>query len=49
MDISSKTEIAMDDLEEIFGITAQQERDELFDYIFEELSEDAPVAIEGKG
>ncbi len=49
MDISGKTEIAMDDLEEIFGITAQQERDELFEYIFEELSENEPVAIEGKG
>ena len=49
MDISSKTEIAMDDLENIFGITAQQERDELFEYIFEELSENEPVAIEGNG
>jgi hypothetical protein len=46
-DISNKSEIAFDDLEDIFGITAQQERDELFDYIFEELSD--PKHSEGKG
>ncbi|MEJ8561774.1 hypothetical protein QTO30_11455 [Yoonia sp. GPGPB17] len=46
-DISSKSEIAIDDLEDIFGITAQQERDELFDYIFEELSEGEPVLAVG--
>ena len=36
-DIASKTELAMEDLEDIFGIKAQQERDELFEYILEEL------------
>ena len=46
-DISSKSEIAIDDLEDIFGITAQQERDELFDYIFEELSDSKPVLAVG--
>ncbi|PJI86235.1 dynamin family protein [Yoonia maricola] len=46
-DISSKSEIAIDDLEDIFGITAQQERDELFDYIFEELSDGEPVLAVG--
>ncbi len=46
-DISSKSEIAIEDLEDIFGITAQQERDELFDYIFEELSESDPVLALG--
>ena len=46
-DISSKSEIAIDDLEDIFGITAQQERDELFDYIFEELSESKPMLAVG--
>ncbi|MEO0903997.1 MAG: hypothetical protein AAFX89_04410, partial [Pseudomonadota bacterium] len=46
-DISSKSEIAIDDLEDIFGITAQQERDELFDYIFEELSDGKPVLAVG--
>jgi len=46
-DISSKSEIAIDDLEDIFGITAQQERDELFDYIFEELSESKPLLALG--
>ncbi len=46
-DISSKSEIAIDDLEDIFGITAQQERDELFDYIFEELSESKPLLAVG--
>lgn len=46
-DISSKSEIAIEDLEDIFGITAQQERDELFDCIFEELSESKPVLALG--
>ncbi|EBA13756.1 dynamin family protein [Roseobacter sp. CCS2] len=46
-DISSKSEIAIDDLEDIFGITAQQERDELFDYIFEELTEGEPILAVG--
>jgi len=47
MDISNKSEIAVDDLEDIFGITAQHERDELFDYIFEELSDSKTVQAEG--
>lgn len=46
-DISNKSEIAVDDLEDIFGITAQQERDELFEYIFEELSAGDPAEAEG--
>ena len=46
-DISSKSEVAIDDLEDIFGITAQQERDDLFDYIFEELSDSAPLLAVG--
>jgi len=47
-DISNKTELEIDDLEDIFGIKAQQERDELFDYIFEELRglEDTAVGKE---
>jgi len=47
MDISSKSEIAVDDLENIFGITAQQEREELFDFIFEELSDTGPALLTG--
>lgn len=39
MDISEKSNIGVADLEDIFGITAQQEREELFDFIFEELSD----------
>lgn len=39
MDISDKSNIGVADLEDIFGITAQQEREELFDFIFEELSD----------
>lgn len=46
-DIGNKSEIAVDDLEDIFGITAQQEREELFDYIFEELSDNSPADAEG--
>ena len=37
----------LDDLEDIFGITAQQERDELFEYIFEELTETEPMLAVG--
>lgn len=37
-DISNKSELDIADLEDIFGIKAQQEREELFEYIFEELS-----------
>ena len=46
-DISSKSEIAIDDLEDIFGITAQHERDELFDFILAELSDAEPVLALG--
>ncbi|MFQ1701036.1 dynamin family protein [Loktanella agnita] len=42
-DISEKSSVNVDDLEDIFGITAQQEREELFDYIFEELSDNVPA------
>ncbi|RBW43357.1 hypothetical protein DS901_11120 [Loktanella sp. D2R18] len=38
-DISEKSNLNQDDLKDIFGITAQQEREEIFDYIFEELSD----------
>lgn len=48
-DISDKSNLGVDDLEEIFGITAQQEREELFEFIFEELSDGAPVEAEGRG
>ncbi|PRY75291.1 dynamin family protein [Yoonia maritima] len=47
-DLSEKSNLNKDDLKEIFGITAQQEREELFDYIFEELSDSAPAVAEGK-
>lgn len=46
-DISDKSELNVDDLKKIFGITAQQEREELFDFIFEELSAGAPAEAEG--
>ncbi|MEM9786662.1 MAG: hypothetical protein AAF801_09190, partial [Pseudomonadota bacterium] len=46
-DMSDKSELGVDDLKDIFGITAQQEREELFDYIFEELSDSAPVEAIG--
>ncbi|KJZ19160.1 dynamin family protein [Loktanella sp. S4079] len=46
-DISEKSNLSKDDLKDIFGITAQQEREELFDYIFEELSDSAPAETEG--
>lgn len=36
-DIAEKSQIGLEDLEGLFGITAQKERDELFDIIFEEL------------
>ncbi|MFG5381648.1 dynamin family protein [Yoonia sp. R2-816] len=42
-DISDKSNIGVDDLKDIFGITAQQEREELFEFIFEELSDGAPA------
>ena len=46
-DISEKSQVGVDDLKHIFGITAQQERDELFDYIFDELSDGVPAEAEG--
>lgn len=46
-DISEKSELGVDDLKDIFGITAQQEREELFDFIFEELSGGASADAEG--
>ncbi|WP_296422858.1 dynamin family protein [Yoonia sp.] len=46
-DISDKSNIGVDDLKDIFGITAQQEREELFDFIFEELSDGAAAAERG--
>ena len=39
-DIAEKSQVGLDDLEGLFGITAQQEREELFDIIFEELAID---------
>ncbi|MEJ6402968.1 dynamin family protein [Yoonia sp. 2307UL14-13] len=47
-DISEKSQVGVDDLKDIFGITAQQEREEMFEYIFEELS-DGGAAAEGTG
>ncbi|PUB17559.1 dynamin family protein [Yoonia sediminilitoris] len=41
-DISAKSTLGASDLKDIFGITAQQEREELFDYIYDELSDGAP-------
>ena len=43
-DISNKSELDIEDLEDVFGIKAQQEREELFEFIFEELRDDT-VAI----
>jgi hypothetical protein len=43
-DISNKSELDIEDLEDVFGIKAQQEREELFEYIFEELRDDT-IAI----
>lgn len=40
MDVCEKAQISMNDLNGLFGITAQEEREELFDIIFEELSVD---------
>jgi len=39
-DIAEKSQIGLEDLESLFGITAQKEREELFDIISEELSTD---------
>lgn len=40
LDIADKSQIGLEDLEGLFGITAQKEREELFDIIFEELAMD---------
>lgn len=37
-DIAEKSQIGLEDLEGLFGITAQQEREELFDIIFDDLA-----------
>ncbi len=47
-DMSDKSELSVDDLKDIFGITAQQEREEMFDYIFEELSDSEPAEAIGR-
>ena len=47
MDVSEKSNVNKEELKDIFGITAQQEREELFDYIFEELSDNTPSETEG--
>jgi RNAse (barnase) inhibitor barstar len=39
-DIAEKSQVGLEDLEGLFGITAQKEREELFDIIFEELAMD---------
>ena len=36
-DISAKSQISIEDLHGIFGVTSQEEREELFDMLFEEL------------
>ncbi len=46
-DIVEKSQIGLEDLEGLFGITAQKEREELFDIIFEELAMDDEVASRG--
>lgn len=46
-DISARSTLGANDLKDIFGITAQQEREEMFDYIFEELSSGVPAEAEG--
>ncbi len=46
-DIVEKSQIGLEDLEGLFGITAQKEREELFDIIFEELAMDDDVAPRG--
>ncbi|MEO9514907.1 MAG: dynamin family protein [Paracoccaceae bacterium] len=40
-DISNKSEVNLQDLHGLFGVTSQEEREELFDIIFEELEIDA--------
>ena len=45
-DICEKTQISLDDLQGLFGVTSQEEREALFDLIFEEL--DIDPATEGE-
>ena len=46
-DISEKSSLHLDDLKDIFGITAQQERAEIFDYIIDELTAQTRIAPQG--
>ncbi|MDA0722234.1 MAG: hypothetical protein O2994_11225, partial [Proteobacteria bacterium] len=46
-DISEKASLHLDDLKDIFGITAQQERAEIFDYIIDELTAQTRAAPQG--
>lgn len=46
-DISEKSGLHLDDLKDIFGITAQQERAEIFDYIIDELTAQTRAAPQG--
>ncbi|MFP7675476.1 dynamin family protein [Marivita sp. S0852] len=41
-DVSQKSHISLDELNGLFGITEQQERDALFDILFEEFAVDDP-------
>jgi hypothetical protein len=45
-DVTSKSEIGVDALNGLFGVTAQDERDELFELLFEEL--DIDLTAEGE-
>ena len=39
-DVSNKSQISVGELKGLFGITAQEERDAIFDVLFEEFSTD---------
>ncbi|MEM9585208.1 MAG: dynamin family protein [Pseudomonadota bacterium] len=39
-DVSLKSQVSVDELNELFGITAQAERDAIFDILFDEFSDD---------
>ncbi|WP_322894544.1 MULTISPECIES: dynamin family protein [unclassified Yoonia] len=47
IDISEKSTVDVNDLKDIFGITAQQERAELFDYIIDELTAQTRFSASG--
>ncbi|MFN3663685.1 dynamin family protein [Yoonia sp.] len=49
MDISEKSTVDVNDLKDIFGITAQQEREEIFDFILEELGAQTSSVAQGPG